>query len=138
MVADHADARLTQLREAVRERIGEPARQLTHTCDVLVDEACKWWPEREFIRIASAVENDSSQGKDAIHALGVLAAKVREMLEARWGQQPTFTAAIDLLVEPVVVHLANIWFSSPEARIAMRQCILRIRSPKGKKPQQED
>lgn len=131
-MGDTEASRLTQLRDAVRERIGKHAERLTHTCDVIVDEACRFWPEKEFLRIAAEVEANRSDGRDAIAVISTLVAKCRENIEARWGNQ--HTQGINLLLEPVVIQLANIWFSSPQARLAMRQVILRLRQATKRRP----
>jgi hypothetical protein len=126
---DAIDVHCEQLRDAVRERIGEHAKTFTHSVDVMVDEVMRYWPEKEFARIARTVEEDRSSGAEAIGAMAVVVAKCRENLEARWGAQPSHVQAIDLLIEPVVIQLANIWFSNNEARIAMREVIARLRNP---------
>lgn len=133
---DAVDVQCEQLRDAVRERIGEHAQTFTHSVDVMVDEAMRYWPEKEFARIARTIEEDRSSGVDAIAAIAVVCAKCRENLEARWGPQPSHIQAIGLLMEPVVIHLANIWFSNNEARIAMREVIARLRNPLSKNSQQ--
>ena len=133
---DAVDVQCEQLRDAVRERIGEHAQTFTHSVDVMVDEAMRYWPEKEFARIARTIEEDRSTGVDAIAAIAVVCAKCRENLEARWGPQPSHIQAIGLLMEPVVIHLANIWFSNNEARIAMREVIARLRNPLSKNSQQ--
>lgn len=126
---DAVDVHCEQLRDAVRERIGEHAQTFTHSVDVMVDEVMRYWPEKEFARIARTVEEDRSTGVDAIAAIAVVCAKCRENLEARWGPQPSHIQTIGLLMEPVVIHLANIWFSNNEARVAMREVIARLRNP---------
>ena len=126
---DAIDVHCEQLRDAVRERIGEHAKTFPHSVDVMVDEVMRYWPEKEFVRIARTVEEDRSSGAEAIGAMAVVVAKCRENLEARWGAQPSHVQAIGLLMEPVVIQLANIWFSNHEARIAMREVIARLRNP---------
>jgi hypothetical protein len=126
---DAIDVHCEQLRDAVRERIGEHAKTFTHSVDVMVDEVMRYWPEKEFARIARTIEEEKSSGVEAIAAIAVVCAKCRENLEARWGAQPSHVQAIGLLMEPVVIQLANIWFSNHEARIAMREVIARLRNP---------
>jgi len=126
---DAIDVHCDQLRAAVRERIGEHADTFRHSVDVMVDEAMRYWPEKEFARIARTVEENRSSGAEAIGVMAVVVAKCRENLEARWGAEPAHVHAIGLLMEPVVIQLANIWFSTNEARIAMREVIARLRSP---------
>jgi len=85
---DAIDVHCEQLRDAVRDRIGEHAKTFTHSVDVMVDEVMRYWPEKEFARIARTVEEDRSSGAEAIGAMAVVVAKCRENLEARWGAQP--------------------------------------------------
>jgi len=134
-MTDAVNVQCDQLRQAIRDRIGQAAETFPHTVDVMVDEACKFWPEQEFVRIAAAVEANQSHGMDVLDAIGVLVAKCRENLEARWGMQPSHCQAISLLMESVVVELANVWFSNAEARIAMREVIERLRNPLPKRGQ---
>jgi len=134
-MTDAVDVQCEQLRQAVRDRIGKPAETFSNTVDVMVDEACRFWPEKEFVRIALAVEANESHGMDVLDAIGVLVAKCRENLEARWGMKPSHCQAISLLMESVVVELANVWFSNAEARIAMREVIERLRNPLPKRGQ---
>lgn len=126
---DAVDVQCEQLRDAVRDRIGEHAKTFTHSVDVMVDEAMRYWPEKEFARIARTIDEEKSKGVEAIAAIAVVCAKCRENLEARWGAQPSHVQAIGLLMEPVVIQLANIWFSNNEARVAMREVIARLRNP---------
>lgn len=70
-----------------------------------------------------AAKRDTS-GMQVLDAITVIWAKVREDLEFRWGMDKNTQAALDMLVQPVVVELANVWFASAENRIAMRGCIV--------------
>ena len=121
------ETRLEQLRAAVRDRIGQPAHTLSHSCDVMVDEVCRFWPLKEFQRLADD-QHGPATGGDVIRAMRVVVAKARENLEARWGLAKPTQNAIDLLMEAIVIELANIWFRSAESREAMADVIAAIRS----------
>jgi hypothetical protein len=54
-------------------------------------------------------------------------AKCREDLEARWKLTGNNSAALDLLLQAVVIEMANLWFSSAEMRIALRTIIFQVR-----------
>ena len=43
---------LREVRDAIRGAIGHPAEQLGHTCDVIVEEVCRQWPERHMADLA--------------------------------------------------------------------------------------
>lgn len=120
---------LRELCDAVREQIGPRAEQLEHTCDIIVTEVCRCWPERTFADLAKNLACERA-GDRVLDAIAVTTAKVRENIEARWGCKPSHKAALDLILRACVVEFANLWFSSPEARIGMRAVIALVRQPK--------
>ena len=115
-----------ELLDAVREAIGPPAEQLAHTCDVIVDEVCRQWPERTMAKLARKLDSEEAGGK-VLDAVAVITARVREQIEARWGCQPSHEAALDLVLRACVIEFANLWFSCVEARIAMRRIMFEVR-----------
>lgn len=117
---------LDDLCEAIREAIGEPAATLAHTCDVLVEETCRQWPERTMANYARRL-NSEANGAGVLDAIPVITARVGEQIEARWGLLPSHAAAIKLLARGVVIEFANLWFSSVEARIGIRAIIEVVR-----------
>lgn len=117
---------LRELADRVRHQIGPRAEQLEHTCDVLVVEVCRCWPERTMADIAQRL-NSSEAADDVLDAIAVTTAKVRENIEARWGCKPSHKAALDLILQACVVEFANLWFSSPEARIGIRAVLSLVR-----------
>ncbi len=117
---------LRELCDAVREQIGPRAAELEHTCDVIVTEICRCWPERTMAEIAGKL-SCARAADDVLDAIAVTTAKVRETIEARWGCKPSHKAALDLVLRACVVEFANLWFSCPEARIGIRAVIAIVR-----------
>jgi hypothetical protein len=117
---------LLDLCETIREAIGEPALTLAHTCDVLVEETCRQWPERTMAKYASKLDSEAN-GVGVLDAIPVITARVGEQIEARWGLVPSHAAAIHLLARAVVIEFANLWFSSIEVRIDIRSIIAVVR-----------
>lgn len=115
---------LEGLRATVREFIGPSGAVLEHTCDVIVEEICRQWPERTMAEYA---RKGDSAGSKALDAIPVITARVREQIEARWGIKPSHTAALDLVLRGCVIEFANLWFMSAENRIAMRSIIAVVR-----------
>lgn len=122
---------LRELADIIRESIGPKAEALEHTCDVLVTEVCRCWPEKVMADIASKA-NTSKAADDVLDAIAVTTAKVRENIEARWGCKPSHKAALDLVLRGCVAEFGNLWFSCPEARIAMRSIIGLVRLGKAR------
>ena len=121
-----SEARIEALQRLIRERLGEPAEQLSHSCDVFVSEVLRYWPDREMCRIAIDPDVNAAAGA-ALRAIPVITAKCRENLESRWGMGRPTAVALDLLLEPVVVQVANIWFRGTEERILIMECVGRLR-----------
>ena len=114
------------LRWTVREAVGPPSDILEHTCDVIVDEICRQWPERTMADLARKLDCDAAGGR-ALEAIAVITARVREQIESRWRCKASEQAALDLVLKCCVVEFANLWFSGPEARIAIRAVIGQVR-----------
>lgn len=117
---------LRELCDAVREQIGPRAAELEHTCDVIVTEICRCWPERTMADIAARMTT-ARAADDVLDAIAVTTAKVRENIEARWGCKPSHKAALALVLRACVAEFGNLWFSSPEARIGIRAVIAIVR-----------
>ena len=120
---------LREIADLIREAIGPPAEQLEHTCDVIVMEICRCWPEKTMADIAQRL-GCSHAADQVLDAIAVTTAKVRENIEARWGCKPSHRAALDLILRACVVEFANLWFSSAEARIGIRAVIALVRQRK--------
>lgn len=114
------------LRSSVREAIGPPAEVLEHTCDVIVDEILRQWPERAMADIARRMGTNKAGG-EALGAVAVIAARVREQIEARWGCRASDQAALGLILFAAVVEVANLWFASVEHRIGIRRLAFQLR-----------
>jgi len=121
-VGDALGIGLVDLRVEMRHRIGGVALSMPEACNEVVDTVLRWWPERTMADIAR--KGDQYKALDAIP---VIAAKVREDLEARWGTSLNTLNAIDALAMTVVVEVANIWFSTRENRIELRRCMTIVR-----------
>ena len=117
---------LGDVRDAIRGAIGYPAEQLGHTCDVIVEEVCRQWPERHMAALARKLDSQSAGGQ-VLDAIPVITARVREQIEARWGCKPSDQAALDLVLRAVVVEFANLWFFDAAARIGLRKIIFKVR-----------
>jgi hypothetical protein len=117
---------LTELRDCIRHAIGPPADELEHTTDVLIDETCRQWPERFMATLARRMGSETAGGL-VLDAIPVIQARVREQIEARWGCNRNHQNAIDLILRAVVIEFANLWFTGPEARIAMRRIMFEVR-----------
>lgn len=120
-MGDAPGMRLTDLQAEIRKRMGTKCVGMSGGADEVVCTALRFWPERAMAIYAAKQKTSGSQVLDAI---SVIWAKVREDLEARWGMDSNTQSALDVLVQPIVVELANVWFSSADARIAMRACIV--------------
>jgi hypothetical protein len=115
---------LAAIRDIVRDQIGEPATAVQAAADELVDTTLRWWPERHMAALA---RRQADAGPEALDAIAVISSKVREDVEHRWKMSANTVSALDLLCLAVVTEIANLWFSSPEARIDMRAIMFTIR-----------
>ena len=113
---------LNDLHRMINRRLHTKTVMAEATAEV-VDTVLLWWPDRTMARYAARGED----GPLVLDAISVIGAKVREDLEHRWGTDANTLAAIDALLMPVVVELANIWFASVEHRIDMRRCMWEVR-----------
>ena len=114
------------LRYAIRSAVGPPGKVLTHTCDVIVDEICRQWPERHMADLARK-KGAANLQMQVLDALAVIGARVGEQIEARWRCRSSEQAALALVLRACVAEFANLWFSSPEARIGMRAIMGAVR-----------
>jgi len=64
---------------------------------------------------------------DALGALAVIEAKVREDVEARFGVDPNTLRALDLLLPSIVMEMTSLWFHDAESRISMRRAMAAAR-----------
>lgn len=115
---------LDDLAAEIRRRIGHEAETLPEASAEVVATVCRWWPSQAMTSLA---QRGLKAGPEALDAIAVIAAKVREDLELRYGMDATTQAALDLLVQITCVELANVWFASPGNRRMMRGCIAESR-----------
>jgi hypothetical protein len=127
-VGDSSTALLAELQRTIRDRLGEPARTIPNTCDVMTQEAARQWPMRAMLRLAKN-QAAKTAGRETIAAVNVCAAKCREELEYRWGCSPSTDRAIGLLMRAVVVEFANLWFRDQDTRLNLCRIIAVIRKP---------
>lgn len=119
-----------QIRERVRTVMGAHGETLPNTCDEITDEVLRAWPEPHMTAIAMRGEGKLS-GRDALAALRVVSAKVREVLEHRHGADANTMQALSLMCEAVTVEIANVWFSGTAAsRKLLRESIKAVRKPR--------
>ncbi len=121
---------LTAVRTAVRKGLGEIGRAAPHACDVVTDETLFWWPSLAMSRIVQQADDERIQQR-LVNTLDVVAAKARETLEARWGDEPTTCQMIAMLCSPVACEIAGQWCESAEHRIQLRRAIAQVRSQIG-------
>lgn len=121
--------RLRTLADLIRSTIGPAGVTLSHTCDVLILEICRCWPDKAMHNIAA--DPTSEENCTAVlAAIDVISAKVRENIEARWGCRPSHRAALDLVLRACVIKFAQLWFSSPADRAVMHRLVLAVRTGK--------
>jgi hypothetical protein len=125
-VGDASTALLADLQRTIRDRLGEPARVIPNTADVMVQECARQWPMRAMLRLAKN-QATKTAGRETIAAVNVCAAKCREELEYRWGYSPSTDRAIGLLMRAVVVEFANLWFRDQDTRLNLCRIIAVIR-----------
>lgn len=119
-MGDVPGMRLAELRAEVNRRLGPVSKGMAEGVNAIVCTSLRCWPERAMTALAAKGGRDPA----TLDAISVIWAKVREVLEARWGMDANTQAALDRLVQPVVVELSKVWFKSPEHRIAFRGCIV--------------
>lgn len=119
-----ATTALSDLRDLIRRRLGSQASGLSDACDELVGSVCYWWPQAVMARIA---RRRAEMCADALGALAVIEAKVREDVEARFGVDPNTLRALDLLLPSIVMEMTSLWFHDAESRISMRRAMAAAR-----------
>lgn len=120
-MGDAPGMRLVDLQADIRDRLGSQFAGMDGGVDEVVRTTLRFWPERAMADYAA---KQQTAGLQVLDAISVIWAKVREDLEARWGMDKNTQTALDLLVQPVVMELSNVWFASAENRISMRGCIV--------------
>lgn len=120
-MGDAPGLRLADLQREIRYRLAAKCKGMESGIDEVVNTALRFWPERAMADYASKAK---THALPVVDAMSVIWAKVREDLEARWGMDANTQAALNVLVQPVVVELANVWFQSAAMRVWVRSCIV--------------
>lgn len=124
-MGDVAGMDLPWLYTEIRHRVGGYALQLPDEVASIVDTTLVHWPERHMADLARR-KDSAGAGQDALGAIGVIGAKVRELLEVGCAT-PEQSEAVNLIVLACVVEIANLWFSSVEHRIGLRRLAFQLR-----------
>lgn len=114
-----AAPRINELTDAVLTKLKQP-KDFHDAVSAVVEITCRYWPVEHMTRLARKPPESASAASDTLEAIAVIVAKVREDLEHRYGGSKNVAVAIDKLCHSVVLEVAEIWFSSPEARVAIR------------------
>ena len=112
-----AGTSLAGLRRIIRTRLDVHATQAA-AIDEFVSAACRCWPQQHMTKLARRQPESQHHAVDAVK---VIVAKVREDVEAMWGNPPPLVDAFDKLGMAAVVELANLWFESSTNRDAIRR-----------------
>ena len=108
----------------VRHRVGGYALQLPDEVASIVETTLRAWPERHMADLARRAD---TAGGEALDAIGVISAKVREVLEVGCATEEQ-AETINLIVMACVTEVASLWFASTEHRIGIRRLIFQVRS----------
>lgn len=116
-VSDAPAGMLAHLRGRLREEIGPRAVKAGRAFDEFVDAACRCWNCEHWTKLArSQPESEMAAVRDA----KVLIAKVREDVEAMWGDSPELQRLYSDVGQEAVEVFARLWFESMSNRTWMR------------------
>ena len=116
---------LKQLREILLADVGKAAKVMPDAAKSVVGSMLEWWPSTHMTILAKSKTMDA--GIAASDAIDVLKAKCREDLEFHWGTHANVGLALDALLEPVAMSLADYWFESVDNRNTVRACMKELR-----------
>jgi len=109
---------LPHLRSRLRQDVGPRAVNAGRAFDEFVDAICRCWNVEHWTRLArSQPESEMAAVKDC----KVLIAKVREDVEAMWGDSEQLRSLYSSVGEQTVGMFARLWFESMANRTWMRQ-----------------
>ena len=117
---------LAELRDMLRERVGEPATVMPDAANAIIEAILIWWPNAVMTKLAK--RHDDLAAHEAIDAFDVLKAKIREDLEFHWGVSKNVSTAIDLMAEDLLFCLSEFWWDSVQNRNAVRACIAELKA----------
>jgi hypothetical protein len=117
-VSDAPAGMLAHLRGRLREEVGPRAVKAGRAFDEFVDAVCRCWNCEHWTKLARAQpESEMAAVRDA----KVLIAKVREDVEAMWGDSPELQKLYSDVGTDAVESFARLWFESMANRTWMRQ-----------------
>jgi hypothetical protein len=117
-VDDAPAGMLPHLRSRLRAEVGPRAVAAGRAFDEFVDAVCRCWNAEHWTKLARAQpESEMAAVKDA----KVLIAKVREDVEAMWGDSPELQKLYGDVGTDAVESFARLWFESMANRTWMRQ-----------------
>lgn len=109
---------LPHLRSRLRAEIGERAVLAGRAFDEFVDAICRNWNSEHWTKLARAQPGSQMA---AVKDAKVLIAKVREDVEAMWGDSPELQQLYGDVGTEAVEAFARLWFESMANRTWMRQ-----------------
>lgn len=115
---------LPHLRDRLRQEVGPRAVAAGRAFDEFVDAVCRCWNVDHWTRLARS--QPESQG-EAVRDAKVLIAKVREDVEAMWGDSPQLRELYGSVGQAALEQFARLWFESMANRTWMRQAIREAR-----------
>lgn len=115
---------LPQLRQRMRDDIGVRAVAAGRAFDEFVDAICRCWNIEHWSRLARSQPESQAE---AVKSARVLIAKVREDVEAMWGDSEPVRALYAAVGHEAVEVFARMWFASLTNRTWMRAAILEAR-----------
>jgi len=117
-VDDAPAGMLSHLRGRLRAEIGPRAVQAGRAFDEFVDAICRCWNAEHWTKLARAQPKSERM---AILDIQVVIAKVREDIEAMWGDSPELGMLYDDVGREAVAVFARLWFESLANRTWMRE-----------------
>lgn len=109
---------LPHLRSRLRSAVGPRAVDAGLAFDEFTDAVCRNWNVEHWTKLArSQPESQAAAVQDA----RVLIAKVREDVEAMWGDGPEVRRLYASVGQACVESFARMWFASMANRTLMRQ-----------------
>jgi len=117
-VDDAPAGMLAHLRGRLRAEIGPRAVQAGRAFDEFVDGICRCWNAEHWTKLARAQPKSERM---AILDIQVVIAKVREDIEAMWGDSPELGMLYDDVGREAVAVFARLWFESLTNRTWMRE-----------------
>jgi len=111
---------LPQLRDRLRDDVGSRAVAAGIAFDEFVHATCRCWNVEHWTKLART-QPDSHM--EAVRDAKVLIAKVREDVEAMWGDSPELRNLFRDVGQDAIEAFAKMWFASPTNRTWIRSAI---------------